>query len=527
MISKDASPAAPYPTLPGAPQQPVSFSALPSRAQAQIFQLVLQKETPRQLRSLLGSHVVNVVVPKACEDGMEVSPQEEAAATQLLQGYERRIIAAIAARFFQPAEVGDAAVASYLRRFTTPGARTDRESLLNFFTQALMARGFPILGGKSTVQSAVIADETLEAALKDLHATAPHNLHNILLIFNPQRLELIEAIEGFHQAVATLSLPQLTQLAQQLFGNIPSPNGRVQSLALQWATLQSKAGTSTAREMKKQLTSLLKSHGISLQIPKQEKDELPASEPAHKKQRTDFEGTARLEAFMRKEPPSMEETLKIGNVLSRMMVQDIVPPLLPEIVDLAKVLFSAIPAAQLNHPELWGAQLSSTELITRAQQHVEEYISKFAPPEREERRAALEFMTDYLRTMLPSFFPILNMAPALIPFLIPTVQAHLVDNLDTRIFPALREQCPTVFHNLLVNIIDPSHKTFMDSLAEFQIDLFKLTPADRRRFVACLEGKEDGGPASAAIEALLERWTTLESLDQEGVLRAAFIAQQQ
>lgn len=524
MIRESISQPTPHfePALPTIPH-----SQLPPKAQAKIVQEVFHREAPRKLCTLLGIRENDLVIPKTSDTGATVPVEEEAAANKVLQEYEMKIIKNVVARFFQPTDVGEAEVTTYLEQFPSPGAREDREALLAFFTAALMARGFPVLGGKNTLRSAIIADGILEAALADLRKAAPHNLHNILLLCNPQRLKLMESKEQLFSAVSSLTKLQMTELSKQLFGRRSAhpDDGAVRSLVTQWSDLQSAVDPTTAHEMEKELKEFFATQHIDELSSKKKRSKPSPSKPAAKKpSRKSCSMSRSMQSFLKKTPAPMEETLKIGKVLSTMVTDGLLPTLLPRIIGLAATLFSRIPITELGHPELWEAKMPRTEVLNGARHHVEEYLGRFETPEREERKAALDMMTEYLRSFLPLFFDVLKTSPALFSYLIPVIQEHIVDNLDRVILPPLHDQCPIAFHNLLVNAIDPHQKTILDSFAEFQIDLFKLTNAERLRFAALLEGKEQRGSANAQIHHLLERWASLERQDHDGILRSSLMS---
>jgi hypothetical protein len=497
----------PQTPLPQQTPEEISIARLPARAQARILQKVFHKQTPRELRSLLGRHIVELVVPKACQDGMAVSEEEQAKGSQIIEEYAKRICREVIPRFFQKAEIGEQEKNAYLDRFTSEGARADREALLHFFTDAVITCLPLLASNRGAIQSSIVANETLEHALRDFHKAAPRNLHNILLMYHPQRIQLTTDIDAFFtQQLPALSKLQLTILAQWLFTDVApeEEDGVVSGLALQWADLLSRAGTSTAREMKDKLKEYLKSQEITSYLPQVQKEAESKSAAVKKTS----------------EPAPIQEALTIGKVLSRIMTMTVLPSLLPNIVQTAKILFGAIPASDINLPERWDAKIPKMPLLDVSKEAVAAYLSKFRSPELEEKKAILAFLTDYLCTFLPTFFPPLKMQPALIPYLLPIIQGQIVLCLEQDILPIVQTSCPRAFHNLIASAQDPSIKTIMDSFSEFQVELSKLSPAERQECTACLQGKASTSQ-NPAIAELIEKWAMIESQDKEGTFKKA------
>jgi hypothetical protein len=490
--------------------QPISFTNLPERAQALILQHALGKQTPRELRIPFAgsSHIINIVIPKACQDGMEVSVEEEARATSCIAACQRIMIANLAQRFFRPAEAGQAEISQYFGRIKSESARQDREALLDFFTE-IMSR-LPVPASKATFQSAIIAGDTLTKSLEQLQTNAPHNLHNILLIYNRDRRQLLASYDQFFQALPSLTKGQLAKLGHHiLVSDDPEENDEaVSQLVFQWGMLFSQAGQSTQRDQRKQLIAYLESQQISHQSLQHTSRNPVGPEQA----------IAPLEASMKKRLSSLEECFKIGPILSQIAESKVLPTLLPRIACEAKRIFGGIPSSEISHSDRWSSYIRTDKSTEQAQHHVKEYLESFPSLEREKRKAALAFLTHYSEVFLPQFFPVLKQAPMLFPYLIPAIQAQLVDILDKEILPPLESQCPAVFHNILVAMNDPGRKGLQEEFAEFCIHLFTLAPGDRRGFTERFLGAHDTPVPNDDIDLLMKKWSVLKEQDTKGDL---------
>ena len=495
--------------------QAFSFTKLPERAQALILQYALDKQTPRELRIPFAgsSHVIKVIVPKACQDGMEVSAEEESQGTACIDACTKIIIANLMQRLCQPEEAGQAEISQYFGRIKDESGRQDREALFDFFTDVMS--NFPLPVTKTSIQSAIIADDTLTRSLQQLHSNAPRNLHNILLIYNRDRKKLLASYEQFFQSITPLTKTQLTKLGHHiLVSDDPQESDEaVSELVLQWGILLSQAGQSTERDQRKRLIEYLESRQISLQSLQQS-----PLEPASPEQLI-----SPIETFMKKRPSSLEECFKIGPTLSQISTSKVLPTLLPQVICEAKRIFGGIPASELAHSDRWPSYMHAHDSTEQAKRHVKEYLAQFSSPEREKREASLAFLTQYLEIFLPQFFPVLKQAPMLFPYLIPTIQAQLTNLLDTEILPVLESQCPAVFHNILVTTNDPDKKGLQEEFTEFCLHLFTLTPADRHSFTEqFLSGHEVPIP-NEDIRLLMKEWSAIKEKDSKGDIKSLLI----
>lgn len=413
--SESASPAAIQTT----PKVELAFSvtSLPLEAQALIAQILFNKETPRELRSLGGRHIAEVVVPKAVRSGMDVSSEEEQRATAILEKYRRVILAEVVQRILVPPQDPEEEVALYLSRFQTTGACDDRQALINFYTDALTA------SNDIVTKSAIIANDTIERILKEMHKVAPHNLHNILLICDPNRRELIASFDRFFLEMSRLTQPHLTDLYHLITeGKAPTEkNEVVDELAQKWKDYFGKAGVTMKREQWKRFEKYLEDQNIS-------------THPVFK-------------------------APQLNSPLFNAIKNDLLPILVPSVGIAAKNLFCRIPASLLNSPEQWEGHLNETTEINDATKKVDAYLSALPSPKvQAERKKLLCELTDCLMSPVPEqtiaapilggrpfpeekklsllyYYPVLQRQPALIQYLRPMIQKCIVEILDQKLLP--------------------------------------------------------------------------------------------